>query len=82
MGYTDEEINEILSWEAEEEEDSKREPEIVKVNYNNIVAETEKAILFNFGKEEYWFPKSQITDLNKKHKIFNCPKWLYDTKFN
>ena len=35
-------------------------PDYIELTYDSIEAETLKAILFNFGDEQAWIPRSQI----------------------
>ena len=37
-------------------------PNYIELTYDSIEAETPKAILFNFGDEQTWIPRSQIED--------------------
>ena len=37
-------------------------PDYIELTYDSIEAETLKAILFSFGDEEVWIPRSQIED--------------------
>jgi hypothetical protein len=50
-------------------------------NYTKIVANKEKAILFNCDGEKHWIPKSQITKMDDKTKTLTIPTWLYKDKF-
>ena len=37
-------------------------PDYIELTYDSIETETLKAILFNFGDEQVWIPRSQIED--------------------
>jgi hypothetical protein len=45
---------------------------LADIDYDEIVHETEKAILFRFGEEEIWIPKS-IADVDKQDRVVTIP---------
>lgn len=51
---------------------------IVKVRYHDILAVTEKAILFLIVKREIWFPKSAIKF--RQGRNFTCHQGLAEAK--
>ena len=56
-----------------------RDDDVIVEIRGEIVKETERALLIDFGQDEpEWFPKSQITD--NKHGTFEIPRWLAEEK--
>ena len=45
------------------------------IPYDEIITETDKAILFDFDNEEIWFSKAQIY-VDKPNKEVEIPQWL------
>ena len=43
----------------------------------SLVYDTNKALLFEFNKKQYWVPKSQIV-LSSDGKEIEIPEWLID----
>lgn len=54
--------------------------ELVSLGYDKITAMTPRAILFVFGDDEEWLPKSQITDLDEQLLVVEIPLWLAEKK--
>jgi len=54
--------------------------ETITVVYDWIDHTTDKAILFFFGDDEIWLPKSQITDLDEVANTVEIPLWLAEEK--
>ena len=48
--------------------------------YDEIGCLTAQAILFLFGDDKAWIPKSQITDLDEKMKTVDIPLWIAEEK--
>lgn len=51
--------------------------EKIRVKYDSIENETEKAVLFSISDEEIWLPKSQIKIEKEDHVVW-VPRWLAD----
>lgn len=49
--------------------------------YEELKAETGKAVLFGIGDEEYWIQKSMIGEYDKPNKVVQVKKWYYDKHF-
>lgn len=45
------------------------------IDYDEVVRESEAAILIRIDKDEHWMPKSQCRIYRKSNKIF-VPEWL------
>ena len=54
--------------------------EIITLVWDKIEAMTPLTILFTFGDDDVWIPKSQITDLDEKTKTLEIPLWLAEEK--
>ena len=52
------------------------ETRFINVTYEEIVRETEKAILFKINDEEVWLPKSQIEVSEEGDNVVEVPEWL------
>jgi hypothetical protein len=57
------------------------EPKLVDCLADEVIEETEKAILFDFDGDEIWIPKSQIEDVDMIERgdvdvIVAIPLWL------
>lgn len=52
---------------------------LVKVKFKDILAQTNKAILFLISEEEVWFPKKHFRFL-RQGAAFICPLWLAQEK--
>lgn len=55
--------------------------ELVILDYDEIIKETEKASLFRIGEEEdpdsrFWIPKSLIRDLDEEKREITIPEWI------
>lgn len=50
------------------------EPELVQIDYDEIVRTSDDAILISVGDEEIWIPKSQIEEQGKGW--LEIPEWL------
>jgi len=48
---------------------------ILDIQPDELIRETDAAILFRFDDAEVWIPKSQITMLDSE-TLFECPMWL------
>lgn len=77
-------------WEDEDEggEWQYKLPKIHHFRYNNIIRETEKAILFDIVNDDWykkelknvWFPK-KLLDIKNKNLVFT-DLWLYKKKIH
>lgn len=56
-----------------------RPTEKITLVFDKIQAMTPKAILFVFGDDEEWLPRSQI-DIDEKTKTLEIPLWLAEEK--
>ena len=54
--------------------------EIIILVWDKIEAMTPLAILFTFGDDDVWLPRSQITDIDEKTKTLEIPLWLAEEK--
>lgn len=54
--------------------------ETITLVWDKIEAITPLAILFIFGDDDVWLPKSQITDIDEKTKTLDLPLWLAEEK--
>jgi hypothetical protein len=52
----------------------------VTFEYEDILKETDKALLLATDAGEIWIPKSQIVDLDRENKEMTLPKWLVRDK--
>ncbi len=57
------------------------EEELVVLDYDEIVADTERAILFRMGEEEdlsssVWIPKSVIREMDEEAKEVTVVEWF------
>ena len=52
--------------------------EIVTLEYEQLVTETDKAYLFAFGDENVWLPKSQVEDIRETALEVDIPRWLME----
>ncbi|MCK4821700.1 hypothetical protein KA005_38395 [bacterium] len=50
------------------------------LTWDKIKATTSLAVLFVFGDDVVWIPKSQITDLDQENKTLEIPLWLAEEK--
>ena len=57
-------------------------PDFIELTYDSIEAQTLKAILFNFGDEQAWIPRSQIEEypLEDKAGTVCVAAWLVKAK--
>jgi len=46
------------------------------IEYDKVLRETPKAILFDVRGKQVWIPTSQMDDLDVVEKVFNIPRWL------
>lgn len=53
--------------------------EMITLLWDRIEHETDDAILFAFGDEEVWLPKSQI-DVDEEEGMLDIPLWLAEEK--
>lgn len=53
--------------------------ETVTIDYDEVISETELAILFDVCDEQVWIPKSEMHDQNEEEKTFVT---TYRTAFN
>ena len=49
-----------------------------KIHYDEIKKETKKAILYSVRDNEFWIPRSQITNNNLIEEWIEIPDWLYE----
>jgi hypothetical protein len=57
--------------------------DFIDLTYDEIITTTDKAILFRFGDNEVWLPKSQIEDpdeLNDHGGEVSVQYWLIEEK--
>ncbi len=48
----------------------------VEISYDEIVTETDMAILFKDDKDQFWIPKSMIDDHDEDDKIVSVYEWF------
>lgn len=48
---------------------------LAEVEYEDIVSETQRGILFQINGEEHWLPRSQI-EVDTDAKVITMPEWL------
>jgi len=53
-----------------------KQPDLVLVDFDDILRVTPKAYLFDIGDSKIWIPKSQISDLDIAESTFKIPEWL------
>jgi hypothetical protein len=53
--------------------------DLIEIEFDSIVKETDAATLIDFGDKKIWLPKSQI-DLRSWSKIVGIPQWLVEVK--
>lgn len=51
----------------------------IEIPFDEIVKETEKAVLIDFGDKKIWLPKSQV-DLRIWSKIIGIKQWVAEIK--
>jgi hypothetical protein len=56
-----------------------RNEDLIEIEFDRIVKETDQAALIDFGDKKIWLPKSQI-DLRSWSKIVGIPEWLAEAK--
>ena len=49
-------------------------------DYDEIIEETELALLIDFGEHEVWIPKSQIVEIDETSKSIIMYEWLAKKK--
>ena len=54
--------------------------ETIILTWDKIQATTPLAVLFVFGDDDVWIPKSQIKDLDQEDKTLEIPLWLAEEK--
>lgn len=54
--------------------------ETIILTWDKIKATTPLAVLFVFGDDVVWIPKSQMTDLDQEDKTLEIPLWLAEEK--
>ena len=70
---------EEVDWDRSPDTKPKRKKpnqDLIDVDFDDILAETPKAILFFMGDSKMWLPKSQIKELDLKERTFMIPEWL------
>ena len=50
-----------------------------QLSYDDIVDETDSAVLFEIGKRQVWLPKSLI-EYDETTKVIELPQWLKEKK--
>ena len=55
-------------------------PGNMKILYDELVRQTEKAIQIRIGKEKYWIPISQIEKEDLVGQTMELPAWLVAAK--
>jgi hypothetical protein len=50
--------------------------EFVTMEFDEILAQTDKAILFLFGSDQAWIAKSLIEELDEEANQFAIPEWV------
>jgi len=53
-----------------------RNDEPVEISYTRIVVDSDLAILFEDGTDQFWIPKSLIKDHDEDDKIVSIPEWF------
>lgn len=53
--------------------------DLVDLNFDEVLAETEKAWLIVIGDEKHWLPKSQV-EIDLEDRQVTLPKWLAEEK--
>jgi hypothetical protein len=53
-------------------------PELIEVEYTELVHQTAAAYLFKFEKEEVWIAKSVVEDINQRTKCISIPSWVVE----
>lgn len=53
---------------------------MITVEYDEIITETGKAVLFDIEGEEIWIPASQLEDYDEDNQTFDIPDWLAEEK--
>lgn len=48
----------------------------VEISYDEIVTETDMAILFKDDKEQFWIPKSVIDEHDEDDKVVSVYEWF------
>jgi len=59
--------------------------ESVVVRFDKLLTHTDKAILIEIGRSEYWLPKKMCRNLSYNNKLsgkVSIPGWLYREKFD
>jgi len=70
-------------WELDFGNDIQNE---VRVDFDEVKAQTDAAVLIRIAQDEYWIPKSQIGEMEKKPGRFasggwlTIPEWLAEKK--
>ena len=70
---------EEVDWDRSPDTKPKRKKpnqDLIDVDFDDILAETPKAILFFMGDSKMWLPKSQIKELDLIEHTFMIPEWL------
>lgn len=47
-----------------------------EIDYDEIVAETEAAVLIRTSHRDVWLPRSQIIEHDEHRNVFVVPEWL------
>lgn len=50
--------------------------ELVKIDFDEILAESDDAYRFQIGDDKHWIPKSQISTVFEKIKVVHITEWI------
>jgi len=81
MGWDDFDAHD--AWDTDFGNDIQNE---VEIDFDEVKATTDKAILVRVGREDHWIPKSQIGELTRSKSRFasggslTIPEWLAEEK--
>lgn len=53
---------------------------LVKIDFDEILAESDEAYRFQIGDDKYWIPKSQVSTIFTKKKIIYISEWIAEKK--
>ena len=55
---------------------SRGDDNLVTIDYDEIVTDTDDAILIRVGLEDIWIPRSQISNHDEVANEMDIPEWL------
>jgi hypothetical protein len=53
-----------------------KEIELVRIDFDKIIHQTDESYLLEICEEEFWLPKSQIKEMKEDEKFVILPEWL------